>query len=193
MIKIKRLIRIWRYLKEQDSQYEKLKNLEKNFKCIIRKTVLIYHDSRCDFLVGQGAIIENGSILSIFNDPLGNGKTSSLKIGKNSYIGENCNIRACGGSISIGDKCLIGHEVSMIAANHSKKSGTNNIMEIPWDIKKTGVEIGNNVWIGCKTVLLPGVKIGDGAVIAAGSVVTKNVKINEIVGGIPAKNLFDER
>lgn len=47
--------------------------------------------------------------------------------------------------------------------------------------------IGNDVWIGEKSIILPGVEIGDGAIIAAGSVVTKNVEPYSIVGGIPAK------
>ena len=189
MNKIKRLIRIWNLLRELDSNQEKIRRLEKKFNCLIRKTVKIYYDPSCDFLVGQKAIIEDGTIISIFNDPLGDGKSSSLRIGTKTYIGENCNIRACGGEIKIGDQCLIGHEVSMIAANHSRKHAQKNIMEAPWDKTKTGICIGHNVWIGCKSVLLPGIKLGDGAVVAAGSVVTKDVKKGETVGGIPAKAL----
>jgi acetyltransferase-like isoleucine patch superfamily enzyme len=189
MNKIKQLIRIWNLLKELDSDQEELRKLEKKFKCLIRKTVKIHHDQNCELLVGQQVIIEHGTILSIFNDPLGNGKSSSLRIGTKTYIGENCNIRACGGEIKIGDQCLIGHEVSMIASNHSRKDAQKNIMETPWDKTKTGICIGHNVWIGCKSVLLPGIRLGDGAVVAAGSVVTKDVKKGETVGGIPAKAL----
>lgn len=54
---------------------------------------------------------------------------------------------------------------------------------------KGDMEIGNDVWLGIDVLILPGVKIGDGAVIAAGSVVTKNVREFEIVGGNPAKHI----
>jgi acetyltransferase-like isoleucine patch superfamily enzyme len=187
MNKIKRLIRIWKLLRELDYHQEKLKNLEKEFKCLIRKTVKLHLNPNCEFVIGESAVIENGTIISIFDDPKGDGKPSGLRIGYKTYIGENCNIRACGGDIKIGDKCLIGHEVSMIASNHSRQDASQNLMEAPWDKNKTGIYIGNNVWIGCKAILLPGIKIGDSATVAAGAVVTKDVKEGDTVGGIPAK------
>jgi len=51
------------------------------------------------------------------------------------------------------------------------------------------VIIGDYAWISCRTVLLPGVRIGEGAVVAAGAVVTKDVEPYAIVGGVPAKNI----
>jgi acetyltransferase-like isoleucine patch superfamily enzyme len=47
--------------------------------------------------------------------------------------------------------------------------------------------VGNNVWIGAKSVILPGVSIGDNAVVAAGSIVNRNVEANALVGGVPAR------
>lgn len=55
--------------------------------------------------------------------------------------------------------------------------------------KNPPVFIGNDVWIGANVIILPGVKIGDGAIIAAGAVVTRDVEPYEIVGGVPAKNI----
>jgi acetyltransferase-like isoleucine patch superfamily enzyme len=188
MKKIRQLIRIWRLLKEIDSHREKIKGLEKEFKCIIRQSVMVHHDPGCELQIGQDAVIEDGTILSIFKDPIGNGKESGLRIGTKTYIGENCNIRACGGTITIGDQCLVGHDVSMIAANHSKAVSINT-MEMPWDKSKTGIQIGNGVWIGCKSILLPGIKIGDHAVVGAGSVVTKDVPNGGTVVGVPAKQI----
>ncbi len=60
-------------------------------------------------------------------------------------------------------------------------------MDQGWDENKTDVSIGNDVWIGAKSVILPGVTIGDGAVIAAGSIVNKDVAPYSIVAGVPAK------
>lgn len=51
------------------------------------------------------------------------------------------------------------------------------------------IYIGKNVWIGAHATILPGVKVGDGAIIAAGAVVTKDVTANTIVGGVPAKEI----
>jgi len=56
-------------------------------------------------------------------------------------------------------------------------------------VGKGDMVIGNDVWIGCNAIILPGVQIGDGAMIAAGSVVTKNVADYEVVGGNPAKHI----
>lgn len=53
------------------------------------------------------------------------------------------------------------------------------------------ITIGSDVWIGCKTVVLPGVTIGDGAIIGAGSVVTKSIPAFEVWGGVPARKLKD--
>jgi len=111
-----------------------------------------------------------------------------LRIGSASVIGAMCNIRASGGAIRIGDNCLIGQGVSLIASNHQIKPGSTYCL-LPWDEEKTGVCIGNNCWIGAGTTILPGCTVGDNSVVAAGSVVTKDVPPNEIWGNIPARKI----
>jgi acetyltransferase-like isoleucine patch superfamily enzyme len=86
--------------------------------------------------------------------------------------------------ISIGDHTLIGEYVSIRDANHGVEPGTP-IREQPHAAE--GIDIGRDVWIARGAVILKGVTIGDGAVIAANSVVTKDVEPMMIVGGIPAK------
>jgi len=76
---------------------------------------------------------------------------------------------------------LIGHNVVIATLNHD----FNPANRISMTAKK--VVIGNNVWIGSSSVILPGVSIGDGSIIGAGSVVTKNVEKNILVAGNPAK------
>ena len=76
--------------------------------------------------------------------------------------------------------------MSIIAANHETKADTPIIMQ-PWSEKNNFVEIGNDVWLGCGVVVLPGVKIGNGAIVAAGAVVTADVQDYDIVVGVPAK------
>lgn len=101
-------------------------------------------------------------------------------IGKNVFINAGCKFQDQGG-ITIGDGSLIGHNVVLATLNHSLLASKRaNLIPAP-------IRIGKNVWIGANAVVLPGVTIGDGAVIAAGAVVTRNVEANTVVGGVPAK------
>jgi len=73
-----------------------------------------------------------------------------------------------------------------VAANHRLEPGVARI-HTPWDETRCGVTIGANVWVGAQCVVLPGARIGDNAVIAAGSVVRGEVPAGELWGGVPAK------
>ena len=79
---------------------------------------------------------------------------------------------------------MIAPGVIIYSQNHSYNDLNSNIVNQGYTLKK--VNIGNNVWIAANAIILPGVTIGQGAVVAAGSVVTKDVKPNTIVGGNPA-------
>ncbi len=85
--------------------------------------------------------------------------------------------------VTIGDDCFIGPGVHIYTACHS----TNPIERHTRREWAKPVTIGNNVWIGGNVTILPGVHIGDNSTIGAGSVVTKDVPANAIVGGNPAK------
>lgn len=108
-------------------------------------------------------------------------------------IGNNCSFGAwnhisCINQISIGDNCLTGKWVTITDNSH----GCNSYDELttpPGErplFSKGPIVIGKNVWIGDKATILPGVTIGDNAIIAANSAVTKDVPSNTIVGGCPA-------
>ena len=106
--------------------------------------------------------------------------------GKNIIIGKNVFINACcrfqdQGGIEIGDGSLIGHNTTIATLNHDFNP------EKRANINPKPVKIGKNVWIGPDSTILPGVEIGDGAIVGAGSVVTKSVPKNTIVAGNPAK------
>lgn len=96
------------------------------------------------------------------------------------FINMGCKFQDQGG-IFIDDGALIGHNVVLATLNHDLSPETRSSM-IPKPI-----HIGKNVWIGANSVVLPGVTVGDGAVIAAGAVVTRDVPENTVVGGVPAK------
>ncbi len=109
----------------------------------------------------------------------------NIFIGHDVFINHNCNLWASNKSqIYIGNNVLFGPGVSVIASNHGTKLG--QIIRLQDDNDMT-IKIGNDVWIGANAVITAGVKIADGCVIAAGSVVTKDVSKNSIVGGVPAK------
>lgn len=108
--------------------------------------------------------------------------------GKNIRIGRNVFINACccfqdQGGISIGDGTLIGHRVVIATINHGLRP------EGRMDHHIAPVRVGRNVWIGSGSIILPGVTIGDGATVAAGAVVTKDVPEGTVVGGVPARIL----
>ncbi len=111
-----------------------------------------------------------------------------LIVGDRSWIGTQSNIRAVGGIINIGRYCMIAQNVSINASNHSMKPNAL-YMDLGWDEIRTGVTVGDNVWIGAGSILLAGCSVGPNSVVAAGSVVTKAVPANEIWAGVPAKKL----
>ena len=104
----------------------------------------------------------------------------NIKIGKNVFINACCRFQDQGG-IEIGDGSLIGHNTTIATLNHDFNPAKRA------NLHPSPVKIGKNVWIGSDCTILPGIEIGDGAVIGAGSVVTKNVPANSIAVGSPAR------
>lgn len=140
------------------------------------------------FSLGDASSIGDYTVVFVSDDPHTGFHDASLSIGKQTYIGEHNNIRAAGGYIEIGDNCLISQHVTIVCSNHGIER-ERQINKQPWSRKDAYIIIGNDVWIGANSVILPGVKIGDGAVIAAGSIVTKNIEPYSIMAGCPAKLL----
>lgn len=95
-----------------------------------------------------------------------------------------------GGNVKIGSRTLVGYNTQIFSANHIIPTQRGRIFGSGHILKP--VEIGQDVWIGAGSIILPGVTIGEGAVVAGGSVVTKDVLPFTIVGGNPAK-LIKER
>lgn len=106
----------------------------------------------------------------------------NIKIGKNVFINSNCYFMDCG-EITIGDHVFIGPSCGLYTAIHPMEFKMRNQgLE-----KALPITIGNNVWLGGNVVILPGVSIGDGCVIGAGSVVTKDIDANSLAYGNPCK------
>lgn len=108
----------------------------------------------------------------------------NIKLGKNVFINSGCCFQDHAG-IEIGDGTLIGHQVVIATLNHAQDPVSRA------DMFPKPVKIGKNVWIGAHATILPGVTIGDNAIIAAGAVVTKDVEKNAVAGGVPAKKIKD--
>lgn len=107
-----------------------------------------------------------------------------ITIGVGTTINSFTNIIG-GGDIKIGNYVSIAPKVTIVASNHAYSDSSKLIKE--QGITCLGIEISDDVWIGANAVILDGVSIGRGAVLAAGAVVTKNVEPFTIVGGVPAK------
>lgn len=109
--------------------------------------------------------------------------STEVSLGDNSGIGVNATISSY---VTIGNDVMMGPECLIYTANHTMQR-RDIPMRLQGHEQARPVVIGNDVWIGGRVIILPGVHIGDGAVIGAGSVVTKDVPPYAIVGGNPAK------
>lgn len=124
---------------------------------------------------------------NVYIDPsVGIYSPENIQIGNDVHIQFGCKLFADGG-LRIGDGCVFAHDVQILTRNHNYNS--DDLEMIPYDSRyiEKPVAIGAYCWIGARATILPGVKIGKGAVIAACSVVTKDVPDYAVVGGNPAK------
>ena len=136
----------------------------------IRSSVALYLFDSC------------GSNINIEKDAdFGSGQ--GISIGNNSGLGINCRVR---GPLTIGNDVMMGPDVVIMTNSHNFDR-----IDIPMNAQGSAIPkkviIGNDVWIGTRVIILPGVTIGNGAIIGAGAVVTKDVPDMAIVGGCPAK------
>lgn len=152
-----------------------------------RALKLLQEFNRCDFdqlekqetIIRQlfGSVGKNVSVQQNFYCDFGH----NIHVGDNCYLGYNCTILDIA-EVRIGNDCMIAPNVALYTTGHSLEPKNRN---------KSGyaipIIIGDNVWIGGSSVILPGVKIGDNSIVAGGSVVTKDVPPNVVVAGNPAK------
>lgn len=124
--------------------------------------------------VGKDVNIEKGAMI-----------TSTMEIGDHSGVGINAKIH---GRVVIGKDVMMGPDCIIYTKNHAFADTTIPMREQGFSEEKP-VIIGNDVWIGGRVTILPGVHIGNGAIVGAGAVVTKDVPEYAIVGGNPARIL----
>ncbi|QHC56859.1 sugar O-acetyltransferase [Rathayibacter tanaceti] len=104
----------------------------------------------------------------------------NITLGKRVFINSGCRFQDQGG-ITIGDDCLLGHNTVIATLQHGLAPARRA------DLLPSPVVLGRSVWLGANVTILPGVVIGDNAVIGAGSVVTRDVPANAIAVGSPAR------
>lgn len=121
---------------------------------------------------GRNVVIEPGAYIP-FN---------KVSIGNNSGVGPNARL----GAVKIGNDVMMAPDVVILSRNHNFSS-VDTPMRLQGNADESPVEIGDDVWVGTRVVILPGVRIGRGAILAAGAIVTRDVPDYAIVGGNPAK------
>ena len=133
-------------------------------------------------IICDGVYIGRNTIISC--------KNGDIILNKNANIGFNCEVYSLK-KVEIGENVLIAAYTYIIGGGHMSSD-----IETPFrDQEKhaIGIKIGNNVWLGAKTIVMDGCDIGDNSVIAAGAVVTKNIPDYSVAAGIPAKVIKDRR
>lgn len=123
---------------------------------------------------GEGVIVKCGAYF---------GSGSGIRVGHRAQIGDNSRIDH---SVDIGDDVLMGPDVVIMTGGHAYLDPDTPINQ-QGAVPRKPVTIGRDVWIGTRVIILPGVQIGEGAVIGASSVVTKNIPAFAVAAGNPAR------
>ena len=122
---------------------------------------------------GENVNIEHGAHFT---------KGDRIIIGSGSGLGVNCSVH---GPLEIGENVMMGPDVVILT--HSHITDRTDIPMCQQGFFEKKVSIGNDVWIGMRAIIMPGVTIGNGVIIGSGAIVTKDVPDNAVVGGVPAK------
>lgn len=142
---------------------------------------------RGDIIVGDDVWIDGKSTFTFahrFAD------RPTLRIGDRSGVGHNCTFVIAKG-ITIGRRCLISGDVMIFdSSGHATDPDARRAGRPPGDEDVREVTIGDDVWIGVRSIIFPGVRIGDGSVISAGSVVRTHVPSRCVAAGNPARVVF---
>ena len=134
--------------------------------------------------IGENTLVMHGSVLHVYN--FRGLPHAFIRIGRDSLVGEYSVIRGQGG-VTIGDRVYTSPGTQIIAVNHIFNDPQRPFVE--QGITAEGIVIEDDVWLGSNCVITDGVRVGNGSVVAAGAVVTKDVPPHTIVAGVPAKVL----
>ncbi len=136
--------------------------------------------------IGSETIVMHGAVLHVYN--FRDLPHAGIKIGRDGLIGEFCVIRGPGG-VTIGDRVYLSPNVHMYSSNHVFDNP--DVCFIDQGVTTKGIVIEDECWIGAMVVILDGVTLGKGCVIAAGAVVTEDVPPHCLAAGVPARVIRD--
>lgn len=129
------------------------------------------------FNIGRGGIFMGTPLITGKGNVIGR-----LTIGEECYFNIGCHFEL-GGNIRVGDRVALGHDVLVLTSSHEIGPSSRRV----GPMFSKAVHIHEGVWIGSRSTILPGVTIGAGSIVAAGSVVVNDVPPDTLVGGVPAK------
>lgn len=132
--------------------------------------------------IGENTYVMHRAELHVYN--FRGLEQSGIWIGCNCIIGESSIIRGQGG-VTIGDNVIVAPHVQIMAVEHVFDDPTRPILE--QGLRAFGITIEDDAWIGAGAIILDGVRIGRGAVVGAGAVVTRDVAPHTVVAGVPAR------
>lgn len=169
---------------------------QRKYAAVIDKKAVLYDTACIQNNLGDINAIKVGAFTHVKGELLTFGHGGKITIGDYCFIGEQTRVWS-GSAISIGDRVLISHNVNVfdnVAHPLNPKARHEQFKEIittghprKIDLSDKPVVLCDDVWIGCMSIVMPGVTIGEGAIVGAGSVVTKDVPPYTIVAGNPAR------
>ena len=156
--------------------------LELGGRCFIDDYVTIYAhpDSTGQVKLAENVHLYRWSVIELGDGP------GSLEIGANTYLQAGCILNPFLGNIIIGADCMIAARCSFMPYQHDFTDASIPMREQPLTTKGD-IVIEDNVWLGLNVSIMDGVRIGQGAIIGAGAVVTKDIPAYAIAGGVPAR------
>ena len=151
--------------------------------CVIGRGSTLNAYSLDGITLGENVTIRENASIQCSSHPTNPG--AGLTIGSRTYVGPSA-IIGVGGPISVGSDCQIGSGCTFISENHEVD---DDGQPSPTRVRRVGIEIGNQCWIGHRVVVLDGVSLGDHCVVGAGAVVTKSFPARSKIAGVPARQV----
>ena len=186
------------------TRYKKLKNKLEIFGKLRKNKIKISGDNNILY-IGKNSLLRNchisingnNNVLHIGDDCVVNSTSiildnegTEIRIGNKTSIGKAQIVSLEPYKIEIGEDCMLSYDIEIRNTDSHKiydKNANKRINE------GNSVRIGNHVWLGMRAIVLKGVTIGDNSIVAAGSIVTKDVKANTIVSGNPARQVKENK
>jgi acetyltransferase-like isoleucine patch superfamily enzyme len=148
---------------------------------IFTKAISAYHSSHTYLTISQFSKFGSDNVV---DTGIWVNKPDNISFGSNIFLGRNVYLNAYE-KIEIGNFCIIAADCKLITANHKYRYSDIPIDQQGYECRP--IKLHDNVWLGYDVIILPGVSLGKGCVVGAGSIVTKSFGDNTVIAGCPAK------